>query len=927
PISSYSWSQLSSLCSIDNFVVESIDGEVSSESGWEVTGVHMITPFLSVQIDTSSSSSSDSSFKIESEAEMSGRNVEAAVIRTNQSVFVDSGSLETSTQDFLLCHLLGVLLHFLFAGSQSDQIKRQGAPKVDRGSDPSGDQVVQFNEPAIKKQSFDCSRSDQQSSSCNDVINVRHDSYQIVGDADFSQSISIAGHGNAPNHSSDSSGSQGSTNLALLKELGYPTSLSELIRNLVECGLGVFRPDDSYPSLDVAINDMQLLLQKPNLFLSSDPPSAVNAFMASGKLYGRSNEITSLTNVYCRVASSGISEAVFVGGFSGCGKTRLVQSVFESIKNAGGYAVTRKFDEMKSSSPLTVVLSALNQLCILVGQNSSERCLMEIYEKLTRAIGLKNVAFLTRILPNAIDLLPSHVTLPHSNSQAGINVNSLCFIIQHLMRVLSSPSRTVLLFLDDLQWADSMSLKLVQCVLSDVRSFNCLLFVGGFRENEVEQGHVLLDFFDSLSTFEVASTMINLNGISASDVNAMISDTLGVFPRLCEGLSDVVFRKTNGNPFFMLEFLRSLITHHLVEYSLRNKCWEWNVDKISSENITDNVLYLLTRKMIVLSESNQTALKVASCFGSIISIDIVRTLSSTTQYSSLQKMLDETAVTEGFMDRDEVRYRFVHDNVREAAYGLIVDKEQYHFDLGMALHCNGGDIFASANQINRGHLSLLQNDPRRISIVNLNYVASMQSLDCSDFTAAYSYLNSADLLLPNDSWTTHYDLTLKCYIQLAKAAYSCGRVDRAQQICEEIIECGKCLEDTLEAYSLLVSMICLARKDLLLAFKTCLKVLNLLGEQIPDDVADINSTVMKAKMLFQKRSNEDLLAIAVEQTSRNISIMEFFSQLVTVAIIVKPRRICQYYVARWASFCLTHRVSCKYTPGEFCGYRSLCFLA
>lgn len=317
PISSYSWSQLSSLCSIDNFVVESIDGEVSSESGWEVTGVHMITPFLSVQIDTSSSSSSDSSFKIESEAEMSGRNVEAAVIRTNQSVFVDSGSLETSTQDFLLCHLLGVLLHFLFAGSQSDQIKRQGAPKVDRGSDPSGDQVVQFNEPAIKKQSFDCSRSDQQSSSCNDVINVRHDSYQIVGDADFSQSISIAGHGNAPNHSSDSSGSQGSTNLALLKELGYPTSLSELIRNLVECGLGVFRPDDSYPSLDVAINDMQLLLQKPNLFLSSDPPSAVNAFMASGKLYGRSNEITSLTNVYCRVASSGISEAVFVGGFSG----------------------------------------------------------------------------------------------------------------------------------------------------------------------------------------------------------------------------------------------------------------------------------------------------------------------------------------------------------------------------------------------------------------------------------------------------------------------------------------------------------------------------------------------------------------------------------------------------------------------------------
>eukprot|EP00804_Cyclotella_cryptica_P001010 CCRYP_012361-RA/>CCRYP_012361-RA protein AED:0.06 eAED:0.06 QI:298/1/0.66/1/1/1/3/12/1416 len=922
PISHYSWSQLQSLCSIDNFAVESVDEGFLSESGWEVRGVHMIAPFLSVQIDACSSTSCIPS-RIDNNNGMTGRNLVATIVSTSPPVCANTARPDTSECDFMICHLLGVLLHFLFAGRRSEHITGRGAPKDDRDNDPSRVDIIKVNEPSMKKKSADFFRLDERSGFCNEPIYARGNPYPTVRSVDFSHAISIGGHDNDPDHSSHTRGPQDNSRLSPLKDLGYPTSLSQLITNLVNCSLGLFRPDDSYPSLDVAINDMQIMLQKPQLFLSLDPPSTVNAFMGSGKLYGRSNEIAALTNAYCRIATSGITEAIFVSGFSGCGKTRLVHSIFESVNVAGGYTVTQKFDEMQSSSPLTVVLSAFNELCNLVAQSSSETCLMEIYEKLASAIGAPNLAFLTRILPNARRLLPSHITLPQMNSQAGINFNSLCFTIQHLMRAISSSSKVALLFLDDLQWADAMSLKLVQGVLSDVRGLNCLLFVGGFRENEVEQGHVLLEFFHALSASEVSSSVIRLNGISANDVNSMISDTLGVFPRLCKDLSDVVFRKTNGNPFFTLEFLRSLITQNLVQYSLRDKCWKWNLNEINAENITDNVLHLLTRKMNVLSESNQTALKVASCFGSIISIDVVRKLSSTSKYSSLQTTLDETAVKEGFMDRDDASYRFVHDKVREAAYRLIADKEQYHFDLGVALQSVGGAIFAAANQINRGPLSLLHDDSRRISFVHLNYEASTKPMACSDFTAAYSYLNSAVSLLPDDSWTTDYDLTLKCHFQLAKAAYGCGQAKRAQQICEEIIESGKCLEDTLETYSLLVSMICLARKDLPLAFKTCVKVLSLLGEHIPDDVVDVNPTVNEVKTLFYNISNEDILAMVDETSSRNISVMEFFSQLVTVAILVKPRRICHYCVARWALFCLTHKVACTYTPGAFVSFASM----
>eukprot|EP00804_Cyclotella_cryptica_P018958 CCRYP_006467-RB/>CCRYP_006467-RB protein AED:0.02 eAED:0.02 QI:225/1/1/1/0.66/0.5/4/29/1413 len=921
PISNYSWSQLESLCSIENFAVESINEVPSSEPGLEVRGVHMITPFLSVQIDTNCSPSSCS---FEHDKKLTGRNVVATIISTSASVCVNALAQGTSDCDCMLCHLLGVLLHYLFSGSRSGQVKRHSHPKEERDYDPTGNEVVEVDDGlAMKKKSVDFFRFDDKRDSYNGRLNSGKDSYPLLRGADFSQATSVASHLNVQNDLGTSCASYINVRLSPLKELGYPASLSDMVTNLVDCGLGLSRHEDSYPSLDVAINDMQILLQEPQIFLLAGSPPATNAFKCSERLYGRSNEIASLTNAYCRVASSGIGESIFVGGFSGCGKSRLVHSIFESVNIAGGYAVTQKFDEMQSSSPLTVVLSAFNQLCNLVAQSSSETCLIQIYEKLASAIGTPNLTFLTHILPNAIDLLPSYVTLPYLNSQAGINFNRLCFTIQHLMRVLSSPSRTVLLFLDDLQWADAMSLKLVQSVISDMREFNCMLFVGGFRENDVEPGHVLFEFFAALSASEVVSSIIHLNGISPNHVNSMISDTLGILPRLCKSLSDVVFRKTNGNPFFTLEFLRSLIARDVVQYSLRDKCWKWNLNQIKAENITDNVLHLLTKKLSHLSDAHQAALKVVSCFGSIISIDIVRKLSSTSKYNTLQRTLDDTLVKEGLMDFDVTSYRFVHDKVREAAYGLIVDKEQYHFDLGIALQQVGGDILAAATQINRGLPLFAQDDSRRITIVNLNYQAGLQPMNCCDFTAAYSYLTTAFSLLPNDSWSAHYDLTLKCHFQLAKAAYGCGHAKRAQQICENIIECAKCLEDTLETYSLLVSTICLAHKDLPVAFKTCRKVLNSLGEDIPDDIVDTYSTVKKVKMLFQNMSSDDLLDMVEEKSSRNISIMEFYNHLVTVSFQLQPRRVCQYYNARWASFCLTNRVACKYTPGAFVSFASM----
>ena len=371
----------------------------------------------------------------------------------------------------------------------------------------------------------------------------------------------------------------------------------------------------------------------------------------------------------------GKSESLFIGGFSGSGKSRLVNGLAARVDVSGGCVLTHKFDQLSQEKTMLEVVAMFNDLCLLIRNKNSQQDLLAIVNDLVRVFG-SDLSALVRLLPNIKALTPQLDLSDDDESHNQMNIRSICFTLQRFIGVVSSATHPVVLFLDDLQWCDKSALTVVESLLCNATGSACIFFVGTYRSNEVADDHEILCLAQRLKSFGVPTTMMSLEGLNPIDLNTMISDALCVFPRISEPLSDIIYQKTKGNPFFVLAFLSSLVDRVLLEYSVSMRRWVWDEDDISSMDITGNVLYLLSSKMSGLSTSTQSALKIAACFGIKIKQSVVAALGIDPEHSDISDRL-EHVVKEGFMVKIGTSdFKFVHDKAREAAYSLILEQDK-----------------------------------------------------------------------------------------------------------------------------------------------------------------------------------------------------------------------------------------------------------
>ncbi|MCB1191090.1 MAG: serine/threonine-protein kinase PknK [Leptospiraceae bacterium] len=452
--------------------------------------------------------------------------------------------------------------------------------------------------------------------------------------------------------------------------------------------------EDRYQTLLGLIYDLQKCLEQ---FLTLHKIEAfeigandkLSKFRIPQKLYGREKEIQILLDSFKRI-SEGNTEIMLVSGFSGIGKSVLINEIQKPIVEKRGYFITGKYDQFQRNIPYSAIIDAFRGLIRQILAESS--VYLNLWkEKLLEALG-KNGQVIVDVIPELESILGKQEEVPKLSPNE--SQNRFNFVFQNFVRVFASEEHPIVIFIDDLQWIDSASLQLIHLLITNPEN-RFLFFIGAYRDNEVDDTHPLKLALEKLKKDSVSIREIQLNNLDFRNVNQLVADSLNSDTNLTEELSELVYSKTAGNPFFVNELLKLLFHKKLLYFAHSLQKWNWDIQKINAIGISDSVVSLMTSKMEELPKDTLAILKLASCIGTVFDL---KTLSIVSESSKLQISTSLwEALQQGFIyplddsykfiqDMEEVNpgYKFAHDRIQQSAYLLIPEEEKttIHLKIG-----------------------------------------------------------------------------------------------------------------------------------------------------------------------------------------------------------------------------------------------------
>ncbi|GJD19500.1 serine/threonine protein kinase [Rivularia sp. IAM M-261] len=526
------------------------------------------------------------------------------------------------------------------------------------------------------------------------------------------------------------------------------------------------------------------------------------------KLYGREREVSMLMDAFFRV-SRGATEIMLITGYSGIGKTSIVNEVHKPIVVARGYFITGKFDQLKRDIPYAALIQSFQELiCQLLTENKPQIAIWK--NKLLEALG-SNAQVIIDVIPEVELIIGSQVDVPKLGWTESENRFNRVF--QQFVNVFCQREHPLVIFLDDLQWADSASLKLLRLLISD-NNTQFLFIIGAYRDNEVNATHPLIQTLEKLRQTNTVIHNIIVEPLPLNRVEQLVADTFNesITETRVKLLTELVFNKTQGNPFFLTQLFKTLYSENLLVYQVATDKWRWDIQEIQAVGITDyNIVELIARNICKLPPNTQKVLQLAACIGNQFSLDILSTVNQTSEiltadylWSALQAGLilplssnykiptvfEETSDIFKVSDV-KVEYKFLHDQVQQAAYSLILESERKntHLKIGQLLLKNTtseqqrDNIFTLVNQLNFG-TELLTTQIAKDELAQLNLIAGQKAKAATAYESALNYLNIGLPLLHPDSWQNQYKLTLSYYIEISEAEYLNANLTRALFLCE-----------------------------------------------------------------------------------------------------------------------------------------------
>jgi PAS domain S-box-containing protein len=499
------------------------------------------------------------------------------------------------------------------------------------------------------------------------------------------------------------------------------------------------------------------------------------------KLYGRAPEIDTLLASFERVVASGTPELVLVSGYSGIGKSSVVNELHKVLVPPRGLFASGKFDQYKRDIPYATLAQAFQSLIRLL-LSKSEAELQNWRDTLREALG-PNGQLIVDLVPELKLIIGEQPPVPELPPQDAQRRFQLVF--RRFIGVFARREHPLALFLDDLQWLDAATFDLLEDLLTrpDVHH---LMLIGAYRDNEVNSAHPLMRKLEAIRQGGAIVHEIILAPLAREDLGRLIADALHCEPERVAPLAQLVQEKTAGNPFFAIQFISALGEEALLTFDYSNGIWSWDLNRIHAKGYTDNVVDLMVEKLNRLPQTTQKALQQLACLGNIAENTMLSIVHGTSE-DELHSDLWEAA-RPGYIVRLNGSYRFVHDRVQEAAYSLIPEESraEAHLRVGRLLtaHTPPGRleqvIFEIVNQINRG-AALITSQEERDQIAELNLVAGKRAKASTAYASALNYLVAGAALLTDDFWERRHELGFALELHRAECEFLTGELAAAAE--------------------------------------------------------------------------------------------------------------------------------------------------
>ena len=498
------------------------------------------------------------------------------------------------------------------------------------------------------------------------------------------------------------------------------------------------------------------------------------------KLYGREREIDTLLAAFDRIVKGCTPELVLVSGYSGIGKSAVVQELHGVLVPPRGLFAAGKFDQYKRDIPYSTLAQAFQSLVrSLLGKSDTE--LDAWRDALLAALG-PNGRLMIDVVPDLkhiIDEQPPVTEMSPLDAQRRFQL-----VFRRFIGVFARPEHPLVLFLDDLQWLDAATLDLLEDLLTR-SGLQHLMLIGAYRDNEVSATHPLRRKLEAIRIAGGKITEITIAPLARAHVEQFAADALRCESKRAVPLAELVHARTGGNPFFVIQFLYALTEEGLLIFDHAAARWSWDIGCIQATRYTDNVVELMVDKLSRLPAETQRALQVLACLGNAAGVATISIVFETSE-EQVHAVL-WPAIRQELVARVAGAYGFVHDRVQEAAYSLIPPerRSEMHLQLGrlLATHTPPQEreaaIFGIANQLNQG-ATLIGSQDEREQLAELNLLAGQRAKSSAAYASALTYLAAGAALLSEDAWARLHELSFALELQRAECELVMGALAESE---------------------------------------------------------------------------------------------------------------------------------------------------